>query len=297
MKNKSLGEKIFYFFNVTLLSILCISILYPYLYVLSVSFNDSSKSVNSGLMLWPKVFTIINYKILLSDSSILHALFVTLARILLSLALQLTIAFTSSYALTRKGLPYKKTIVMFFFIPSYISGGLIPGYILFSWLHLLNNFWVYVLPVSFSFYFFILLRTYMTTIPDSLEESARIDGASDFRIMMQIFFPLCLPMIVTLSLLIIVSCWNDWTTTLYYMSNDKWNTLAFELYRILQQQARLAALIQEAVKHGQVSLSASTSSEGLRNAQIIITTIPIIAVYPFLQKYFIKGLLIGGVKE
>ena len=137
----------------------------------------------------------------------------------------------------------------------------------------------------------------MGTIPDSLDESARLDGASEFKIMLKIYLPLCMPMIATLSLLITVAGWNDWTTTLYYMSNYKWSTLAFELYRVLQEHSRIMDLIEEARKRGQEIQMAATTTEGIRNAQIIITTLPIITVYPFLQKYFIKGLLIGGVKE
>jgi len=297
MIKKTLPEKIFYCFNVLLLLSLCATIILPYIHVLMVALNDTAAVSFHGLLLWPRQFTLVNFQTLLNDDSIIRAFTVTLMRIGGTLALVISLNFMAAYALTRKGLPHRKKIVMFFFIPQYISGGLIPTYILFSALGLLNNFWVYILPAGFSFYYFILLRTYLGTIPDSLEESARIDGASEMMIMLRIYLPLSLPMIATMALMITVGVWNDWATTLFFFRGNRWNTLAYELYRVLQEQARLQELIREAVRLGQVTLAAATTTEGLRNAQIIISTLPIIMVYPFLQKYFIKGLLIGGVKE
>jgi putative aldouronate transport system permease protein len=158
---------------------------------------------------------------------------------------------------------------------------------------------VYVLPVGFWFFGFILLRTYMNTIPDSLEESAKLDGANDISIMFRIYLPLCTPILATLILFTAVSHWNDWTTTLYFVTNySKLSTLAFELERILRESDRITRLIQEAIVNGLIPPSTSSgTSEGLRNAQIILTTLPIILVYPFLQKYFIQGMMVGSVKE
>jgi len=297
MIKRTLPEKVFYCFNVLLMLALCATIILPYIHVFMVALNDTASVSFHGLLLWPRKFTIVNFQTLLNDDTILRALMVTIARIAGTLAIVTSLNFMAAYALTRKNLPYKKIIVMFFFIPSYISGGLIPTYILFSSLGLLNSFWLYILPAGFSFYYFILLRTYLGTIPDSLEESARIDGASEMVIMTRIYLPLSLPMIATMCLMTTVGVWNDWATTLFFFNTNRWNTLAYELYRVLQEQARLQELIREAVRQGQVALSAATTTEGLRNAQIIISTLPIIMVYPFLQKYFIKGLLIGGVKE
>lgn len=284
---------------IVFLVLFCATIILPYLHVLMVSLNDNATTTVTGLMLWPQSFTLSNYVTLFNNDSILRALLITIARIALTLIYQGAINFMAAYALTRKGLPFKRGIVMFFFIPFFISSGLIPLYILYANLGLLNNFWVYVLPAGFSFYYFILLRTYMGTIPDSIEESARIDGAGELRILLSIYLPLSLPMLATLALLITVATWNDWTTNLYFMSNDNWNTISYELYRVLMERARLQGLIQEAARQGQVALGGmgATTTQGVRNAQIIVVTLPIILIYPFLQKYFIKGLMIGGVKE
>lgn len=297
MYKKSAPEKIFSVFNVIFLIALCVIILFPYLNVLAVSLNDSNKAVPSGLMLWPKAWTLENYKMLLGDASVIRSVFVTVGRIALGVPLTLFVTFCAAYGLTRKKLPFRRTLVMIFFIPSYISGGLIPQYILYAKIGLLNNPLVYVLPIVFSFFNYVLFRSYMTTIPESLEESAKLDGANDFVIMMKIYLPLCVPIIATIALFSIVAHWNDWTTTLYFMSNDKWNTLSFELERVLKEQDRLIAMARDAVMRGDIPSVTPTTSEGLKYAQIIISSIPILAIYPFLQKYFIRGMMIGGVKE
>jgi putative aldouronate transport system permease protein len=298
MRKKSLGFSIFNCFNMAFMVLACAIILYPYLHVLVVALNDNANTAYTGMMLFPRKPTLMNFRALLSDGAIWHSAGVTLSRLLVGVPLTIFINFTGSYALSKSYLPGRRAMVLLLMIPSYISAGLIPTYILYARLHLLNSFWVYVLPVGFWFFGFILLRTYMYTIPESLEESAKLDGANDFMILLRIYLPLSLPIIATLVLFSAVTHWNDWTTTLYFVTNYRGlSTLAFELERVLREQDRVAKLIQEAIVHGTIPPSASSgTSEGLRNAQIIITTLPIIAVYPFLQKYFIQGIMVGSVK-
>lgn len=297
MNKKSLSEKGFNVFNIIFMLALCFITLFPYVNVIALSLNDSMKAVTPGFIIIPKAFTLSNYTTLLQDAGIVRSIFVTIGRIVLAVPLTLLLTFLPAYGLTRKGLPFRKTLVFILFIPSYIANGLIPTYVLYSGLHLLNNPLVYILPGSFAFFNYILFRTYIMTIPDSLEESARIDGATDFKIMLWIFLPLCLPIMATIALFSIVHHWNDWTTTLYYITNSKWNTLAFELKRVLLEQDRILKLMQEAIKNGQIPKQMQSTSEGLKYAEIILASLPIIAIYPFLQKYFIKGMLLGGVKE
>jgi len=265
---------------------------------MAVSLNDSTRAVSSGLMLWPAAPTLNNYRALLSDDSIYRAILVTIGRMVIGVIISLLITFMAAYGLTRKNLPFRKTLVMFVFIPSQISGGLIPVFILFNSLGLLNNPLVYVLPGGFAFFYYILFRTYITTIPESLDESARIDGANEFRIMWSIFLPLSLPIIATISLFTAVYHWNDWTTTLYFMPNtNDWNTMAFELQRVLMEQQRMNAMMRAAIEAGDVPTAMRNTLEGLKYAQIILCSFPILALYPFLQRYFIRGIMIGGVKE
>ena len=295
---KTAPRKVFMVFNLIILISLCISILFPYINILAISLNDGNRAIPSGLMVWPRVFTLDNYRALLADNSIWWSLFVTVGRMVLGVGLTLFITFIAAYGLTRPGLPFRRTLVMFFFIPSQIAGGLIPTFILFNSLGLLNNPLVYVLPTGFAFFYYILFRTYITTIPDSLGESAKIDGANDFTIMWRIFLPLSAPIIAVIALFTGVFHWNDWTTTLFFMSGtNDWNTLAFELHRVLTEQQRINALIRAAIEQGTVPEVMRQSMESLKYAQIIITSLPIILLYPFLQKYFIKGIMLGGVKE
>ncbi|MDR1530767.1 MAG: carbohydrate ABC transporter permease [Clostridiales bacterium] len=295
----SVSFRIFNFFNICFMVFVCVLVMFPYLNVLAIALNDNAHTVHSGMMLIPVSPTLANFQTLLADSGIWHAAMITLLRLLIAVPLTIFINFTGSYALSKHYLPGRKQMIFLLMVPSYISAGLIPTYILYAQLGLLNSFWVYVLPVGFWFFGFILLRTYMYTIPDSLEESAKLDGANDLVVMVRIYLPLCLPIIATLVLFAAVSHWNDWTSTLYFVTNySKLSTLVFELQRVLREQDRIARLIQEAIVKGVMPPSASSgTSEGLRNAQIIVTTLPIILVYPFLQKYFVQGMLVGSIKE
>jgi putative aldouronate transport system permease protein len=299
MAKRSIGFQIFNIFNILFMLFVCAMIMVPYLNVLAVALNDNARSAHSGLMLLPAKATLANFQALLSDSGIWHAGGVTLLRLAVGVPLTLAINFTGSYALSKSWLPGRRALSLILMIPSYIGAGLIPTYILYAQLHLLNSFWVYVLPVGFWFFGFILLRTYFYTIPDSLEESAKLDGANDLVVMLRIHLPLALPILATLTLFSAVTHWNDWTTTLYFVTNYKsLSTLAFELQRVLREQDRISRLVQEAIIHGLLPpASSSGTSEGLRNAQIIVTTLPIILVYPFLQRYFIQGMLVGSIKE
>ena len=273
------GQRVFRVVNVTLLLLLCLLILYPYLNVLAVSFNDSAKAPSSGVMLVPKAWTLSNYTALLNGKGIGRAFAISFIRVFAAVLLGLAVNFTCAYALTRKGLHGRKFLSMYCFIPSYISGGLIPSYILYSSLKVLNNPLVYILPGAFSFYYFMLLRTSIYDIPDGLYESAMLDGASELRIMLQIYLPLCKPILATIALFIVVAHWNDYTSTLYFMTNNKWNTIAYELYRVLNESERINAMIQEAIMAGQIPTATARTSDGLRNAQIIVSTIPILVAY------------------
>lgn len=297
MHHTSVRWKIFNGFNILFMILLSVVILYPYLNVLAISLNDNSKTAYTGIMLIPQAPTFMNFMALFVDSNIQRSAMITVSRVILGVSLTVFVEFCAAYALSRSQMKRKRLLTMLLMIPMYISGGLIPTYLLYSRIHLINNPLVYVLPGAFAFFDFILMRTFIKTIPDSLEESAKLEGANHFRIMTRIMLPLCAPIIATVTLFNAVGHWNDWTTTLYFITSNKWTTLQFELQRILREQARLASLIQNAIMQGAIPQQVPSTSVGLRSAQIIITTLPIILVYPYLQKYFIKGMLIGGVKE
>ena len=184
-------------------------------------------------------------------------------------------------------------------IPTYISGGIVPLYIVLGKLHLLNNFWLYIVSSIFSLYNMTIIRSYIDGLPVGLIEAARLDGASEFTIVARIVTPLSKPIVATIALWNAVSHWNDWTTTMYYFTKKDLYTLQYILTQILKETQKIQDMIKQAQLEGEVfdASSVKVTTESIRSAQIIITTIPIIMLYPFLQKHFIRGVLVGAVKD
>jgi len=298
MNYESVSYKIFKIFNVVLLFILVVIMIFPYLNVLAYAFNDALDSQFGGITIFPRVWTLDNFRVLFENREIISATVISVLRVVTGTLFALIVQFSCAYAFTVKGIKGKGIILIFLMIPMYFGGGLIPIYLLYSKMHLLNNFLVYILPVSFSLYNMVIIRSYLYSIPESLAESAKLDGANDIIVMMKIYIPLSMPILAVMALWTAVSHWNDWTTTLYFITNHKLNTLQFILMQILKEGERIAKLLEEALIAGR-SISGQTriTPQAIRYAEIIITTIPIVIVYPFLQKYFVKGVSIGAVKE
>ena len=285
---KSSGYRAFSFFNYIFMIFIIIVMLYPYLSVLAKAFNEGADTARGGITIFPRKVTFDNFKTILGEASFKKSLIVSVTRVITGVLFGLYVQFTAAYALTRRKFPFKGFILMLFVVPMYISAGQIPIYVLYSKIKLLNTFWVYILPVLFSFYNITVIRTYMqTTIPESLYESAFLDGANEITIFWRICIPLCMPIMATVALWIMVQHWNDWTTTLYYIRKPA----------LFKESERLQKLIEAAREMGQeLDNSTAPTSEALTSAQIIVTTVPIICVYPFLQKYFVKGVMLGAVK-
>lgn len=292
---KTKTDKITDIIIILVLLILCATFLYPYINQLAISLNEGSDSARGGIYLIPRKFTFDNYKALLSDSSYILAFIVSVSRALINVVMQGIIVFAAAYALTRRNLKGRKLITKYLAVPSYLHAGLIPTYILYRYLGLINSFWVYVLPYSFAFYNMIIVRSFVQDLPKSLEESALLDGANEMKILFKIVLPLSLPVLATVSLWTLVGQWNDWTTTLYYVTNQKLFPLQYLMMRVIKQGEQLSQqLMMEGANTDAVS---STTTESLKSSMIIATSIPIVMVYPFLQKYFVKGVTLGAVKE
>lgn len=299
MIKKSAYYRVFEFFNYTFILILTTIFLFPYLNVLAKAFNESGDTALGGVTFYPRVFTFVNMTTILKDPDITLAIVITLTRVLTGTALALFVQFMAAYAIAQKGMKGRKWFLMFFAVPMFISGGLIPHYILYSNINLINNFLVYILPTVFSFYNMIIIRTYIDTIPVSLPESARLDGANEFVIFSRIMLPLCLPILATITLWSAVGYWNDWTTTLYFVTKKNLFPLQYLLMQVINESSRIQAMLQQAIEAGKNTdeLVQNATPESLKAAQIALTTLPIILVYPWLQKYFIKGVMIGSIKE
>ena len=288
---------IFYIFNTTFLVLFAVVTLYPVLNTLAVSFNEGNDAVRGGIHLIPRVFSTKNYEeIIFNRPGIRQGLWITIARTILGTFTSLAANALLSFILSRKKFLFKSGLSLFWIITMYASAGMIPGLILFRYLHLTSSFWVYIIPGMVSAFNIMVLRTYMEGIPDSLEESAQLEGAGYMRIFWSIITPLCKPVYATIALFVAVYHWNAWFDAMLYNRFDpQYTTLQYELRKLLDSVS---------ASTGQTSGTAVTEAAAntitpitVRAAATIATMAPIIALYPFLQRYFVTGLTIGGVKE
>lgn len=291
---------VFQTFNYLLLGLLAVVTLYPVWNTVVVSFNQSTDTIRGGLFLWPRVPTLKNYQTVFDNEILLNAFFISVARTVLSTAINLLLTSMLAYVLSRKEFVFRRLFTVIMVLTMYVNAGLIPQYFLVKSLGLVNNFWVYVIPGMISAFNFILVRTYIATIPDSMAESARIDGAGDLRIFFQIILPLIKPVLATVALFVAVSNWNSWfDTMLYASSRQDLSTLQYELMRILSSSMSQSKSAAEVGAMGLSKDAGSTlvSPVSIRAAITMVAALPILVVYPFLQKYFVTGLTVGGVKE
>ncbi len=295
-----IGDVVFNSFNFVFMALLMIITLYPFLNTLAISFNNGVDTLRGGIYLWPREFSLQNYKAIFIGGNVFHAFLVSVERTVLSTVLNLFLTTMLSFTLSRKEYVFRKPITIIFVLTMYFNAGIIPNYFLIKNLHLLGSFWVYVLPSMIAAFNMIVIRTFIIGIPESFVESARIDGAGDFRIFMQVIFPLCKPVLATIALFVAVGAWNTWFDTfLYCSSKQNLSTLQYELMKLLSSTQNFNANPALAAGVGTNSQTADTmvTSLSIRASITIIAAVPIIVVYPFLQRYFVVGLNVGGVKE
>ena len=272
---------------------------YPFLNLIAFSFNNGLDAVKPGIHIWPRQFTLENYQYMLKDALLIRAGINSFLRTLIAIITQLFCNALVAFALSKRNFVLRKFYNFMYIIPMYVSGGLIPTYFLMRALGLVNSFHVYWLPVLTSFYYIILMRTYFRQLPASIIDSAYMDGANDWVVFIYLILPLSIPLLAALALFIGVGAWNSWMDTLIYnQNNPSLSTLQFELMRKLQSANQ--ALNSGANAFAIAAAKGSTvevTPKVLRAAMTIIAVGPIILLYPFLQKYFIHGLTIGGIKE
>lgn len=300
MKEREISYKIFRCVNVLIMILIALVMLLPYLHVLAKSLNESTDTMLGGLTFYPRKLDFTNYIVLFKDSSMISAAGLSVSRVIIGLILSLFVQFSGAFALSRD-LPGKKKITLFLIVPMFFTAGIIPIYINYVNLGLINSYLVYVLPMVHSYYNVLVIRSYIeSSVPNSLCEAAYLDGAGEFRTMMQVVAPLCKPVLATVSLWVAVNLWNDWTTTLYYVTNEKLFTLQYKLMQLIKESERLQSLLRESAITGrgaEVAATVQATPESLVSAQVVVTTIPIILVYPFVQKYFVQGITLGAVKQ
>lgn len=294
MKNKdAISDKVFDIFKWTFLILFFVATLYPILNTLAVSFNDGLDSLKGGIHLLPRKFTLDNYASVLSKESLRQGAFITVSRTVIGTISQLYVTALLAYVLSRKEFIFKTPVTLLFIFTMYLNPGLIPGYLWMKKLGFINTFWVYVIPGMLSAFNMLVIRTYMNGLPDSLSESAQIDGAGYFKIFYKIILPLCKPVLATVALFIAVGHWNSWFDAMLYNGfNERLTTLQYELMKLLSSVTNQGASVEDMKNSGGMVTPTS-----VRAATTIVTALPIVCLYPFLQKYFISGLTIGGVKE
>ncbi len=290
---QSLGSRIFDVFLYLFMILFAFAMVYPFWNQLIISFNEGSDTVYGGLTFWPRKFTIDNYTYVFRRMNLPKGVFMSVMRVVVGTFTSLFCTSMLAYIVSIKTFAGRKFIRIVFLITMYFGGGMIPTYLLFVNLHLTESFTVYWLPGLISAYNMILISSYMQGIPDSLAESARMDGASELRTFFRIILPLCKPVLAALAIMVAVGHWNSWFDVYIYNPSGDYDTLQMYLRKILLNAEAAQKLQNDQKKYEAMRHLTPTS---VRAATTMIVTIPIVMVYPFFQKYFISGITIGAVK-
>jgi putative aldouronate transport system permease protein len=280
--------------NYLILALLSAATLYPFLNLLAFSLNDSLDSLKGGIYLWPRKFTFDNYALMFANEQLFGAFIRSVIRVVVGTGLGILCTAMFGFALSCKEFMFRKSFNRILVITLYINGGLIPIYLLMKNLHLTNSFLVYILPLLVNGFHIIIVRSYFDQLPAGLTESAKIDGASYFQTLFRIILPISLPVLSTITLFISVMHWNNWFDNYLYNSRDpQLSLLQYELMKILLD-SNMQSTSQGHVDENTVKVF---TPQSIRATMTIIVTVPILLVYPFLQKYFIRGMTVGAMKE
>ncbi len=288
------GDKVFTVINTIIMVLFVIITLYPVLNTLAVAFNDGTDALRGGIHIWPRMWTLKNFTTVLEKQNLLTGAKISVLRTVIGTLLSLFLNAVLAFLVSRKEFVFQKSLSLFWVITMYVNGGLIPVFLLYKFLGLTNSFWVYVIPGAISCYNMLVIRTYMNnSIPNSLVESAQIDGAGYTTIFLKIISPLCKPVYATVALFSAVGQWNSWfDAMLYNRMSEQYTTLQYELMKLLSSVTNQGASA-ESMKNA----AGAVTPTSVRAAATILTMLPIVCLYPFLQKYFVQGLTMGSVKE
>ena len=283
----SVSRKIFNVFNILFFT-LC---LYPLWYIFIQSLSSGPLAVNA--VAWPINFTLKNYADVFKSGDVPHAFLISVLRTSIGTACTLLACMLLGYLFSKEDMPLRKVMYRILIITMYVSGGLIPTYLVYKAYRLTNSFLVYILPAVVDAYYVILIKTYVEQLPISVEESAMIDGAGTMCIFLKIILPMSLPIVATIAIYASVGQWNSWFDNhIYAISNKKILTLQYMLYRYLQE----AESIVRELKERDPGAAVPITPRGVRMTVTMITVVPVLCIYPFFQRYLIKGLMIGAVK-
>lgn len=292
LKNFKLSKGVLIF----IMAIFAACCIVPFLIILGSSFQTQKEIMNSGYSIIPKKFTVSAYKYILANPrNIVNAYGVTILTSFLTTLLGVLLSASYGYVISRREYRYKKALSFYIFFTMLFNGGLVPTYILISkWLNLSDNIWALILPALASPWYILMLKGFFQELPSSLVEAAKIDGAGEFRIFATIIIPISKPALATIALFYLLSSWNDWWLSMLYIENDKLVKLQYLLQRIMKNIDFLNS--DAAVQYGVVGQGAEIPTYSARMAMCVLATGPILMIFPFFQKYFVKGLTVGSVK-
>lgn len=293
-------QKAFNVFNVCLLTLLCVTTLYPFVYVLAYSFNDSIDTMRGGLWLLPRIWTLDNYAAVLKDDNIVNSFLISVSKTAIGTTIPILMCAMLSYALSDRQLPGRRWITKYMFFTTMFSGGIVAYFLVLRSLGLINNYLVYILPTMYGFHPFLIMRANFENMPASIEESARMDGAGDLRVFFNFVLPLNKPIIATQALFTAVGQWNDWFGGMFFIQSDNLKPAATVLYEIVSQ----ATFESSGMSSMNMRMNSAyalgdklSTPQSMQMAFVVILTVPILIIYPFIQKYFVQGVMVGSIKE
>lgn len=291
----SRSDRAFDIVNIALMALIVILCLYPFYYCVVLSFNDGYDALDGGIYFWPRVFSLENYKTVLSDDSIGWAFLVTMARTALGTVMGTLYCAMVSFALVRPQLKLRRLYITIGLITMYFSGGIIPLYILVMNLGLLDNFWVYIVPNLSSFFNLLIMMAFFRELPPAMIESAKVDGANELRLLLSIVLPTSGAVLATIGLFTAVFHWNTWFDGYIYISSQRIKTLPLLLVEMINQGLAMEKL-RTSGRSLLMSEMVGPTENSVRLATMVVAILPILCAYPFCQKYFVKGMMLGAIK-
>lgn len=299
IRRKSVGDKIFDVAVVIVMVLTILVTLYPFLNSTAISLNDADDTTRGGITIYPRKFTLRNYELIFSNAKVYKAYLVTIGRTVIGTLSALLFTSTFAFGMAHQNLKFRRFYTLFCLIPMYFGGGLIPFYFLIKWLNLINSFWVYIIPGFVGIFNMIIMRTYFQGIPIALEESARIDGANYLTVFWKIILPISSPIVATIALFVGVGQWNAWFDAAIFITKADLKPMQSVLLSIISEAKfaeSLAATVGGPVNVGNIGMGVKTNVRSITMATMIVTILPIIMTYPFLQRYFVKGIMVGSLK-
>ena len=287
------GEWVLDIVKVVFLAFVVVVTVYPFWNIFIISINDATDAIRGGLYFLPRKLSLSSYEEILGRSTFLASIKVSVGRTLIGTPIAVLVTAMLAYPLSRKDLVGRKFWNLLFVFTMYFGGGLVPYYMVLKGIHMLNTFWVFIFPMMMSVYNMILIRSYIESMPDSLFEAAKIDGANDLVVFVKMVIPLSKPILMTVALFVAINQWNSWFDAYLYTSDQALKPMQSILVEILNQY-QTGASTSQAMSNAKAGVTVTPDS--IRMAATMVATLPIIMVYPFVQKYFVKGIMLGAVK-